>query len=590
MVVNSNHIPLAAVPITAGTMSASPLCLHPTTAPIIPNHSSEFDVDLDIIQELEEKRRQLDDEIACFRALKEKEFQQFRIELRLRTKSRRELQSTGADIQPDLALYSSSVSASPRSGRTSHARKTSWSHLNDSISLIKTSPCPKVTAPTTAVDRTTIQRQDTPANHAQHGNPSLTVPTPNIGKTPTSTSNHDPEPADRTYLMPHPDSPSEWVSNTQPTSPVESRRHESVQSLSSSLPLEPSFSPGLQIVHTKRAYTSPLAGSRRTLPSIIRNADERKRLTAKRKHVTFQLADNAIVEPSSSYEEAASPGFDSTSSDSDSTTSHSTNGSQKGPYPSAAQPPKRTERDIFGRRKTVSNNEDPGSDEVGMGMGDILAGGHSPVETEDSQLLDGASEPHETSILQPKKEIVHDVATDGYFSPRSTSTSTSSIDGAILDEPESPFSGVDEDEYLRKRRQALASRHASKPHRLHNSPDRVRQRNPLASPPYIPLPTPITRLDDVPQRPVGSLQGRIDVNATGNIGFFELDEELASPNTVAAQPFTLDDLEDGLPETNSFKGRATATDINIIGTSVPINIVRSVSGSLNNSWREAFGD
>lgn len=573
-------------------------------------HDKDFDVDLDIVQQLEEKRRQLDDEIAQFRALKEREFQQFKTELRLRIKTKKESESTGADIRLDLAQYPASATASLKSDQHSHTRKTSWSHSTPSINLTGATACLKVTAPTTALDRTTIERQDTPVTHPRPitSTPALVqqisrTPSPRLGQkwppvkklvitSPDGNMEKQPsrdvELCNGALTSSRPALPDEHTCNTQPTSPIESRREEAVQARSSSLPLESSFSPELQVVQTKRAYTSPLAGSRRTLPSIIRNADERKRLTAKRKHVTFQLADNAIVEPSSSYEEVASPGFDSMSSDSDSVTSLSTNESQKGVTSSAAQPPRRTGRDMFGRRRPISSADEPGPGEVGMGMGDILSGEHNLVEQDGVRRSDHSREDHDMSTPQPRQVTVHDTDSDDYFSPRYSDTNTVSTDTTAPDEPESPFRGVDEDRYLRKRRQALASRHLSKSHRQQNSPDSVGKCSPLASPPYIPLPTPIVRSDNRTQQLVGSLQDRIDVNAASNIGFFELDEELASPNAVASQPFTLDDLDDGLPDSGSSRGQNMAAEKIVTGTSVPINIIRSVSGSFNGDWRQIF--
>lgn len=55
---------------------------------------------------------------------------------------------------------------------------------------------------------------------------------------------------------------------------------------------------------TNRSHTEPAIPST-SLPSALRTASGTA--VRKRKHVTFQLADSAIVEPSSSYEEMPSP-------------------------------------------------------------------------------------------------------------------------------------------------------------------------------------------------------------------------------------------------------------------------------------------
>jgi hypothetical protein len=193
----------------------------------------------------------------------------------------------------------------------------------------------------------------------------------------------------------------------------------------------------------------------------------------KRKHVTFQLADSAIVEPSSSYEELPSP-----------------------------------------------EPREEGKEEMN-GISEIMTNGKSTQE--------GSDEDSETGLMPP-------------FSGKQISSPT------------------------------IKGREKSKDGK--------------------------SSIEDADLSP-GALPSSLDQADDGGsgVGFFELDEEIASPGFGAVRPFELDEDEDDHPSQNNHGARrASTTSIEdmeseqymkqtyVYSGSVPINIVKP-----SGSWVGSFG-
>ncbi|KAJ9651830.1 hypothetical protein H2198_008895 [Neophaeococcomyces mojaviensis] len=571
-----------------------------------PEYTGDSDSDSDIIKELEQKRRELDEEVARFRAQKDKEFRDFELELKSRRKQKRSQQQQGQRSNSYYEFTKSSPSKTPPhnsmlSGCEKHARKNGTHHARQSsgsIQLMKPKAGLKVTTPTISLDPTNIRGETIPQSHALHTPP---TPTTIFSTTSEKATNSIDQPSHREkppvssgkpygdafagifvpVYLPLLDSindrrtrPLEGT-QTEPASPTDRLTSESMPVQASSLPTESSISEGFHIITNKRAYTSPSIVNRTTLPPIIRNVNGRKRSSGKRKHVTFQLADRAIVAPSSSYKQGSSPEID----DKDSTDSlRSTTPEKEAPQPAASRPS--TSLDPFGRRKRNIKPDETSPDEIGMGMGDLLLSGDGEAEFSSPKSNNTARRP--SADEEPE---------EGYFSPKHGITSMHSILSKTLT-PESPspenpdsFNRVDDNAYIHRRRDQIKQRRA----------ERRNSRNPPLSPSPLRASTPITSLvQPTSSRHLsypGSLANSID--ATTNVGFFELDEELASPDAGAPRPYGTaagEEVEAATSKSSRRRkeDRGFSGDM-VTGTSVPIDIVKPGMTSVSNSWIGTFG-
>jgi hypothetical protein len=240
--------------------------------------------DSDITAILEKKRREIDEEIEVFNALKEKEFNTFEDELRSsRTRNPNTSAQRSISPKPELGkLHADSF--------TSKEKKKGL----DEVTLGGLNLTPGPSKPSVSVDRVTINGMTTPpvfgtpplGRTVSHSPQHLSITPPRISS--VKESSKPPTRADREndfhglftpgYLQ---------LLDTQPAS----------------LPPK-STSPS--VTHSKRSLTASALPSN-SLPSALRSGSGTVR---KRKHVTFRLAHSIVVDPSSSYEETPSPSDD----------------------------------------------------------------------------------------------------------------------------------------------------------------------------------------------------------------------------------------------------------------------------------------
>ena len=616
-----------------------------------PEYTGDSDSDSDVIHELEQKRRQLDEEVARFRAQKDKEFRDFETEVKASRRQRRAQQSFHRnnatnyyEFTNNYQFTKNSPSATPPSVSTlSGCEKKIRSPQNhhgyrqsEPIKLMKATGGLKATPPTICLDKTNIKGESIPQSHA---NPLQTPPTPtNIPSKPSGSQNHAPSntahkdvSSDTTSIQPEPlrakppispdnsnhnqalvrlfvppylpslgaqtdrnvlERPIEGI-QTEPASPV--GRTISIESMAiqaSSLPTESSMTDSLHMPTTRRAYTSPPVVNRRHLPPIIRNVNGRRRASGKRKHVTFQLADRAIVEPSSSYEEGPSPDINDDSSGTKSSNESILSTSSQEQEEESHRPKtqrRNIPRDPLGRRKRDFQPMSTPDSEIGMSMGDLLLGGD----------LDSAP------VLQIQTQFPHSPEEEeGYFSPRHGHHSP------VSQSPEKPKtpSSSDEDVYISKRKtpvpHPIPERQSSRsPNKSPSPPQqpsldesgaKSSSSNKLKSPHFSPRHSPPQRPSRTQQYYPGKLEDDLFSTNT-NVGFFELDEELDSPTSSTPRPDLPEDKDDDLSlgqmdtsgmRLNSEYGFPKESQTRL-GTSVPIDIVRP--GSMSNSWVGTFG-
>ncbi|KIV90595.1 hypothetical protein PV10_07880 [Exophiala mesophila] len=322
------------------------------TKPPFPSPEHTSDSESDIIDTLDRKRRQLDDEILKFKALKDREFRDF--EKDLRTNRHRVRASISCDCEPSPTKQPIPASASNSALNLLASSQNSFSNGRlgqkfkkspDSVSEKIVKPAP-LSRPTLSLDRLTIAGEttplastfgsppSTPLSLVRHTSPSSTTTSPGL-TTPTKERTSPSQakglapsaPASErsdsfagvftpTYL-PLLDS-HDRRSSVQSPQPVTQKQEEEPQQLhlneqskraatqntpSQSLPPQP-VSP--TVLTTKRTRSTPELPST-SLPSALRT--HRGSSARKRKHVLFQLPDSAIVQPSSSYEEGPSPDF-----------------------------------------------------------------------------------------------------------------------------------------------------------------------------------------------------------------------------------------------------------------------------------------
>ena len=283
-----------------------------------PARTEADDVESEICAQLLKRREEIDQEIAKFTSRKEKEFREFEKELRSK-KKRSKSPTLRSSTSPSRA-------AKPEPGALGLVADGDKPRANGSATKVplqerrvKTPPPSK---PTLSLDKLTINGTSTPRKeqatppaalqrlsrspsnqHLAFTPPRVRSPKPPIPGTndrndtslsgvftpaflPLLDSNHD----SSSTGTPEP--------SLKPPVPVET-----IAALALTAPDPTKPKPRLQ-----RSFTDPTSRNPNTSsgkPSALRTPSGT--LRSKRKRVTFQLADSAIVEPSSSYEETATP-------------------------------------------------------------------------------------------------------------------------------------------------------------------------------------------------------------------------------------------------------------------------------------------
>ncbi|KIW49810.1 hypothetical protein PV05_11455 [Exophiala xenobiotica] len=313
-----------------------------------PDNTNTSDSEADIVDILDRKRKELDDEISKFKAVKDREFRDFEKDLRSRRRTR------ACDISPSKT--SSSVNPSPLSllGSTQNGCSNGWGGGHkvkrgggDRVGDKITRP-PPLSKPTLSLDKLNINGETLlPAHNLG------TPPTPSFlpKRSPTNTSAMSTPPrAQQTNKQPPTPGSEKSDGFAGVFTPVylpllESRDQplcvDSPQDLSTKeeekkrlqldedtkqeaewqrLQLESSHSLPEQpvsptVLASKRTRSDPQMGSSMSnLPSALRTPSGTHGHKQKKKHVTFQLADSKVVEPSSSYEESPVDGASPTPS------------------------------------------------------------------------------------------------------------------------------------------------------------------------------------------------------------------------------------------------------------------------------------
>ncbi len=244
------------------------------------------DSESDILAELDEKRRLIDEEISKFKTQKEKEFRNFEKELRSKRKNQ---QHRSRDTQARTASITSAVSSlfagkqAPPNGHVK-GKKSIDGHFSPDLR-----PKALPSKATVSVDRLTISGTTTPP---VIGSPPLSKPLSRSPSNPSSLSLTPP----RKGLTRAPQNEKCEADFNGVITPMYLPL---LESRGNSLPPSRVTSP-----QPTRSLTAPIVPST-SLPSALRTASGTT--VRKKKHVTFQLNDSAIVEPSSSYEEIPSP-------------------------------------------------------------------------------------------------------------------------------------------------------------------------------------------------------------------------------------------------------------------------------------------
>lgn len=251
-----------------------------------PARDESSDSESEILAELDAKRRELDDEVASFRAQKEKEFRFFERELRAKRNPSRARPKQAQAIKGTSAISAVSNLFVGKQGRPNGVSK--GKNVSDDVPSSRSRPGALPSKPTVGVDKLNINGTTTPP---AVGTPPLTR---SLSRSPTHLSITPPRKGAGKLLHKRDEEKSGFPGLFTPTYlPLLEARP------ASSLPPAPVVSP-----QPKRALTVPARPST-SLPSALRTASGSA--IRKRKHVTFQLGDTTIVEPSSSYEELPSP-------------------------------------------------------------------------------------------------------------------------------------------------------------------------------------------------------------------------------------------------------------------------------------------
>ncbi|KAK5451428.1 hypothetical protein LTS15_008192 [Exophiala xenobiotica] len=316
-----------------------------------PDNTNTSDSEADIIDILDRKRKELDDEISKFKATKDREFRDFEKDLRSRRKAR------ACDISSSKT--SSSVNSSPLSllGSTHNGcangrgggHKAKRGGGGDRVGDKTTRP-PPLSKPTLSLDKLNITGAHNlgtpptpsflPKRSPSTGSATSTPPraqqankqppTPGSEKSdgfagvftpvylPLLESRDRPLCVDSPQALSTEEEEKKKLQLNQDTKQEAERQRIQLES-SQSLPEQP-VSP--TVLASKRTRSDPQMGSGSTmssLPSALRTpSGTHGGHKHKKKHVTFQLADSKVVEPSSSYEESPVGGASPTPSSSSS--------------------------------------------------------------------------------------------------------------------------------------------------------------------------------------------------------------------------------------------------------------------------------
>lgn len=282
----------------------------------LPSPENTSDSESELIEALDQKRRQLDDEIAKFKTAKDQEFQDFERELRLKRSRDRRKESAGrktSKTQSALSLFAGTNASAQINGHANHSRE------EDKVSDRKSKNAP-ASKPTLLLDRSNINgstglplnlletpptpnqsrsQSRSPGNKEGSITPPLSSPNPRLPPTPTVERPDSFAGLFTPAYLPLLESRPSNASKPKPSN----QRVENENQASFSLPKD-GVSPLAEMGRPTRANTTPTISSA-SLPSALRTASGTS--MRKRKHVTFRLADQAIVDPNSSYEELPSP-------------------------------------------------------------------------------------------------------------------------------------------------------------------------------------------------------------------------------------------------------------------------------------------
>ena len=337
-----DHVLATKALFTMYRQHATALAMGMNTNALLPSpahdEASASESESETIAALDRKRRQLDEEIAHFKAQKDKEFRDFELQLRRKRKRKRspaEGENHLARTPPTDPSVLSLLGSRPQANGHAH-------HQNGQVGL-RTTPVVPPSKPTLSIEKLTIvgtnappAATDAPPNVLAR---SLTSNVASTGNEIEKGSSFQPifdnlnntkqEPPLTPIARDHNDSfaglftpsylplldsrtsSSISVPKTLPQPakrlPADSKPQTTQPgSSSSSLPSSP-ISPKIPSP-ARRSYTAPLLPSNASfLPSALRVASANSASTKKMKHVTFRLADSSVVEPSSSYEEMSSP-------------------------------------------------------------------------------------------------------------------------------------------------------------------------------------------------------------------------------------------------------------------------------------------
>ncbi|KIX93450.1 uncharacterized protein Z520_10869 [Fonsecaea multimorphosa CBS 102226] len=326
--------------------SAQLKCIKGIPPNALPSPDNTSDSDSELLDALDQKRRQLDEEVAKFKAAKDREFREFEKQLWVNKKRSRAGANSASEGTPTRASSTTSalnLLASTQNG--SVPGRPGYKARRDAGAGDKVRKPAPLSGPTLSLEKLNITGETTPPLHTLGTPPTPTIlararsrsptsaaarpttppPTqlktdPPLTSTPTpSKDRSDPfagvftpmylpllESSDRSPIVrsPQPMTSAEEEAKRLQLDAESKERADQVlkqQARSSqSLPPQP-VSP--TVVATKRAQSTSILPSA-SLPSALRSTSGGGR---RRKHVMFQLADLKVVDPSSSYEEGPSP-------------------------------------------------------------------------------------------------------------------------------------------------------------------------------------------------------------------------------------------------------------------------------------------
>ncbi|KIW15675.1 hypothetical protein PV08_05724 [Exophiala spinifera] len=316
-----------------------------------PENTNTSDSEADIVDLLDRKRRELDDEIAKFKAVKDREFREFERDLRSRRRNQgydispSKRSTTSANTSP-LSLLCSTQNGTANGWTAGHRSKREGNGVGEKITKA-TAPLSK---PTLSLDKLNITGESVLPTHGSLSTPptpsfpprgslssdasssSATItpprhestdkgpPTPAAEKTDSFAGVFTPvylpllESQDRPPFVRSPqaltsdEEGKKQIQLHEKTKCEAERQRATLIESSHSLPEQP-VSP--TVIAAKRTRSAPLMSSSASAsvgvsrPSALRTTSGgHQGHKYKKKHVMFQLADSKVVEPSSSYEES----------------------------------------------------------------------------------------------------------------------------------------------------------------------------------------------------------------------------------------------------------------------------------------------